>query len=238
MVTPLNTPAIHQAANRINVYLETGKTRTFAVSLDWPGWCRSSREEAGALQALLDYGPRYALALKTAGLEFHPPVDIADLVVVERLEGNATTDFGAPGIPPLGDALPLDADELRRMHLVLDACWHTFDAAVRAAEGKTLRTGPRGGGRDLTKIISHVQEVEISYLSMLGGKLTPQKSEDPSQKKARIRPAIQSSLTAAAQGEIPAYGPRGGARWTPRYFVRRLAWHVLDHAWEIEDRVE
>jgi hypothetical protein len=25
--------------------------------------------------------------------------------------------------------------------------------------------------------------------------------------------------------------------WTPRYFVRRMAWHELDHAWEIEARV-
>ena len=24
--------------------------------------------------------------------------------------------------------------------------------------------------------------------------------------------------------------------WSPRYAVRRAAWHVLDHAWEIEDR--
>ena len=28
-----------------------------------------------------------------------------------------------------------------------------------------------------------------------------------------------------------------GRALTPRYFVRRLAWHDLDHAWEIEDRV-
>jgi hypothetical protein len=44
-------------------------------------------------------------------------------------------------------------------------------------------------------------------------------------------------LTAAAQGKIPAQGPRGGKRWSPRYFVRRVAWHVLDHAWELEDRL-
>jgi hypothetical protein len=25
---------------------------------------------------------------------------------------------------------------------------------------------------------------------------------------------------------------------TPRYFVRRTAWHALDHAWEIEDRLQ
>ena len=41
----------------------------------------------------------------------------------------------------------------------------------------------------------------------------------------------------ATQGEIAEYGPRGGKRWSPRYFVRREAWHVLDHIWEIEDRL-
>jgi hypothetical protein len=25
-------------------------------------------------------------------------------------------------------------------------------------------------------------------------------------------------------------------RWTPRYAAQRIAWHALDHAWEIEDR--
>lgn len=24
--------------------------------------------------------------------------------------------------------------------------------------------------------------------------------------------------------------------WPPRYAARRIAWHVLDHAWQIEDR--
>jgi hypothetical protein len=24
--------------------------------------------------------------------------------------------------------------------------------------------------------------------------------------------------------------------WTPRYVVRRVAWHTVDHLWEIEDR--
>ncbi len=39
---------------------------------------------------------------------------------------------------------------------------------------------------------------------------------------------------ASATGEIPAQGPRGGARWTARYFVRRVAWHVMARAWEFE----
>jgi hypothetical protein len=36
---------------------------------------------------------------------------------------------------------------------------------------------------------------------------------------------------------VPERGPRGGAIWSARNYVRRIAWHVLDHAWEIEDKV-
>ncbi len=53
----------------------------------------------------------------------------------------------------------------------------------------------------------------------------------------RTRRAILEALGAAARGEVPPRGPRGGARCAPRSFVRRVAWHVLDHAWEIEDRL-
>ena len=59
-----------------------------------------------------------------------------------------------------------------------------------------------------------------------------------SQALARTRQAILTTLSAAVRGEVPAREPRGGPRWTPRYFVRRLAWHELDHAWEIENRAE
>jgi hypothetical protein len=52
------------------------------------------------------------------------------------------------------------------------------------------------------------------------------------------RQAVLGALRAAARGEFPLLGPRGGRRWTPRYFVRRDAWHVLDHVWEIEDRIK
>jgi hypothetical protein len=55
---------------------------------------------------------------------------------------------------------------------------------------------------------------------------------------AQVLEAAIAGMRASAAGEIPAVGPRGGKRWTARYFVRRAAWHVLDHAWEIEDRIE
>ena len=41
----------------IAIYLEVGQKKTFAGALDWPGWCRSGRDEASALA---EYAPRYA----------------------------------------------------------------------------------------------------------------------------------------------------------------------------------
>jgi hypothetical protein len=225
-----------QGANHIEVYLEIGQTRTFAAALDWPGWCRSGRNEAEALQALYDYGPRYARVLETTNLKFHAPSEASSLVVVERLAGNATTNFGAPGLALARDTEPIDPTQIERWQEVLKACWQTFDTVVREATGQHLRKGPRGGGRDLTKIIEHVQGVEASYLTSLGGRLPPSEENTSIQALAPIRQAILTTLSAAARGEVPARGPRGGIRWTPRYFVRRLAWHDLDHAWEIEDR--
>lgn len=226
-----------QVSNTIDVHLEIGQKRTFAGAITWPGWCRRGRDEESALQALLDYGPRYARVLHAAQIPFQLPADVAVFAVVERLVGNTTTDFGAPDIGLSSDTRPIDAAELKRLQMLLQACWQAFDAAVGHASGKDLRTGPRGGGRDVTKIIQHVRDVDASYLASLGGKLKPSDETKSSQALAHIRQAILTTLIAAARGDVPARGPRGGIRWTPRYFVRRLAWHELDHAWEIEDRV-
>jgi len=31
---------------------------------------------------------------------------------------------------------------------------------------------------------------------------------------------------------------QSGGSWPARYAARRIVWHVLDHAWEIEDKSE
>ena len=230
---------VAQKTNPIEVYLETGQTRTFAVALDWPGWCRSGRSESAALETLYAYGPRYAQVLRSTQIQFRAPSAAADLDVVERLTGDGTTDFGAPGQSLPGDAAPVEPGELERWEATLKACWQAFDSAVQAATGQALRKGPRGGGRELAKIVQHVRDVDIGYLGSLGGKLEPGAGKSPpEQALPEVRRAILAGLGAAVRGELPARGPRGGARWKPRYFVRRLAWHELDHAWEIEDRAE
>ena len=60
--------------------------------------------------------------------------------------------------------------------------------------------------------------------------------DDPAEEHAAVHDAMRDALAAGMRGELPAQGPRGGKIWSPRFFVRYVAWHTLDHAWEIEDR--
>lgn len=221
----------------MDIYLEMGQKRTFAGAIEWPGYCRGGRDEAGALAALVAYGPRYARAVAAAELNFAAPGDTAALTVVERLPGTPTTDFGAPDAMPEADSRPFDDAALARATAQLAAIWQTFDAALVAAEGVALRLGPRGGGRDLEEIAAHVLGAEASYLNRLGWK-RPKGSPPLAELSALVRDGMAERLAAAARGELPARGPRGGIIWPARYYVRRSAWHILDHVWEVEDRKE
>ena len=224
------------AAKRIRVYLELGERRVFAGGVDWPGWCRSGRDETAALAALIAAGPRYARVLRSSRLGFAAPSEEAGIAITERLKGSATTDFGAPDRALSSDDGKVPAAEVRRLQTILKACWRAFDTAADTAVGKALRKGPRGGGRDLGSIQRHVLEAEGAYLAMLGRPHTIGDGRTAAE-LAKIRRALLQALADVAPFGTPPPGPRGGKRWSPRYFVRRVAWHALDHAWEIEDRI-
>jgi hypothetical protein len=197
---------------KTRVYLEIGQRWVFACALDWPGWCRRAKGEQAALEALLAYAGRYAAV---AGQGFAP----GDPQVVARLQGNATTDFGAPDARGEWDDQALDPAEARRFADLLEACWKTFDEVVAKAPA-VLRKGPRGGGRDRDAIVEHVRETERSYGRKIGARVPP---GTPWEEQ---RHTLLAELVAG----------KTDAGWPPRYAFRRFAWHVLDHAWEIEDR--
>lgn len=207
------------------VYLELGAKRAFACSLDWPGWCRSGRSEELALEALDTYTDRDRLVAERAGLAFDP----GEPTVTERVPGDASTDFGAPGAVPAADTEPLDAPEAERAARLVRASWSIF-AEVVADSPAELRKGPRGGGRDRDKMVAHVIDAERAYARKLGIKHPPLDPAEPDA-VAALRADLLGVLAAASDGSPPV--PQG---WPVRYAARRIAWHVLDHAWEMTDR--
>jgi hypothetical protein len=225
-------------AKSIAVYLETAPKRAFAVAVDWPGWARSGKTDADALAALVASAPRYAKVAKRAGEPFELPRDVDALSVVERIKGGSGTEFGVPSATPAADREPIRDRDLERLTRLLKASWATFDSAAKAAQGRTLRKGPRGGGRDLRKMVGHVLEAELAYVRQLGSAHKPAPRAAESDAMAAARKAEVEALGFRARGE-PIPKPTAVKNpWEPRYFVRRSAWHVLDHAWEIEDRKE
>lgn len=198
--------------SRIRVGLEVGRTWVFASALDWPGWCRRGKGEQAALDTLEAYAGRYA---RVAGAGFAPDA----FEVVGSVQGNATTDFGAPDIRSDWDDEPLEPEEAARQTELLRRTWAALDRAARKAP-EVLPKGPRGGGRDRQGIVAHACEAERSWARRIGARVAP-RTPWPAQRQAIV--------DALLRGEEPTAWPR-------RYFLRRSAWHVLDHAWELEDK--
>jgi hypothetical protein len=220
----------------VAVYLEVAPKRTFASAIDWPGWSRGGRDEAAALAAFVAAGPRYLTAMGALAAGLVPPADADAISVVARLPGGSGTEFGVPSRPAPDDDRPVGAAELEILSAVLRAAWSAFDRAAAAAVSVELATGPRGGGRRLAKIVDHVHEADWAYLGEIGGKFRPPAEADAAAATALLRETLVETLGARVRGEPAPPSRRTKPLWSPRYLVRRSAWHALDHAWEIEDR--
>jgi len=209
------------------VYLEIGSKRVFACALDWPGWCRSGRTDDDALEALGTATERYRPVAAAAGVRF-PKSAGAAFDVVERLGGGATTDFGAPEVAAAADRQPLTKAQAERLARLVNGAWTVFDRVVAKAPAE-LRKGPRGGGRDRAKMVDHVLGAEVAYLRKVGLKLAQPPADD--------RVAIDGVRAAFLDTLREARAPEPATKsWPYRYAARRVAWHVLDHAWEMQDR--
>jgi len=203
------------------VYLEKGSKRVFACALDWPGWARAAKDEQSALAALADYAERYRPLADIAGVRF-PASAGDDFKVVERVEGGSTTDFGAPQSVVRSDSKPLSKAQAERLAKLVGGAFTVFDRVVADAPAE-LRKGPRGGGRGRDKMAAHVLDAESGYFRTVGLKVPP---------GPEARAAFLDALRAARAPE-PDIETK---RWPWRYAARRVAWHALDHAWEMEDR--
>jgi hypothetical protein len=213
----------------IPVVLETTPKKSFANAVDWPGWSRSGKTEDLATEALAAYAERYRAAIASSGYDL-PDDASARLNVIGRIGGDASTEFGVPGAVVEPDRRPTDRAEATRLAEIVEAAWRTFDRTAAAAP-RSLRKGPRGGGRDTAKIVDHVIAADHGYAREMGIRMAALDPND-ADAVATLRKAMLDVL------RRPSDGSPLTKRWTARYAARRIAWHALDHAWEIEDRTE
>ncbi|HEU0244057.1 MAG TPA: hypothetical protein VFQ75_09145 [Candidatus Limnocylindrales bacterium] len=217
-------------ADPLRVILEVGKKRrVVAAAMDWPGLDRWGTSEERSLERLAEYVPRYARVAELAGLadEF---AGATSLEVVERVAGSSSTDFwGVAHVPSLIETEVLSSAALERRLDLLRATWAFFDHTA-ATVSADLRPGPRSAGRSREQIRRHVLLNEAEQFSP----------------KVEVRTELESVLTpdglaahrAAFLAGIRAYNAEGrpARRWPIQFLVRRSANHVMDHAWELEDR--
>jgi len=223
-------PAARRSSPKIEVTVEATPRKAFASALEWPGWSRSGKTEELALEALRAAAPRYAAVAREAGEPFAEKADDADAYeVVEHSDGSAGTEFGIPYSITKLDGRRLTKAQAERDARLVEAAWTVLERVAASAPAE-LRKGPRGGGRDRDKMVRHVIDADWAYAREIGIRMKrPDPPEDATVKE--LRAAMLDVLRQPTDGS-----PIADRKWTTRYAARRIAWHALDHAWEMEDR--
>lgn len=215
---------------RARVMLEEGKKkRVVACAFDWPGWDRSANLGEDVLAVLAAYRPRYAKVAEIAGLGSSFPATAA-FEVVERVEGIGMTDYyGLSGRAATAERGEMTLAERERKIALLQAAWAYFDGTATRVSAE-LRKGQRGGGWDKHRIIQHVNGAEIfEFAPKIGVKVPLETRDDAEALRAYRHSFVHAVREHHARGE-PARS------WPLAFLIRRCAWHMLDHAWELEDR--
>ena len=189
----------------VRVMVEVGKKKAVAVALDWPGWDRSGKSEAEALQVFAAYRPRYAKIAELAGLarEFRAA---GEMVVVERVDGTGMTDFYGLSFRSSGSEQEAISDAAcERKIALLRASWTYFDD-VAARVSAELQRGPRGGGRDRDKIIRHANGAEIQEFAKKVGVITPLDARERPDDLRAHRDAFCAAIRDYNARGVPAEG--------------------------------
>jgi hypothetical protein len=214
----------------VRVMIERGKKkRTVVAAFDWPGWDRSGKVEEEALQVFERYRPRYAKVAELAGYG-DAFAKLGAPEVVEDVPGTGMTDFyGLSNVPAAAEKVPMSPSDCDRKVALLEATWATFDATF-ARVSEELRKGPRGGGREKDVIRRHVVGWEIYDLAKkVGVSYEVDTRDDPAALEEYRHAFVAAIREYSAQGQM-------ARTWYLPFLVRRCAWHMLDHAWELEDR--
>ena len=207
------------------------KEKKFAAfAVDWPGWSRGAKAPDAAVELLEAYRERYRPIARLAGLDAE--FDGAGaLELVEDHIGVGSTDFwGISFAPSSFELAPMPEGELERKLALLEASWRFFDD-VAARVSPELEKGPRGGGRNRDEIVRHVVGNERHDLARKIGIVTPNDLQTPDRIRSHREEFVAAMRDYNAQGKMAR-----GRNWTIPLLLRHTAFHVLDHAWEMEDK--
>jgi hypothetical protein len=150
--------------------------------------------------------------------------------VIERVHGSSSTDFwGIAHVPSEIERDVLSAEDLERRLALLQAAWAHFDDMAQRVSAE-LRPQPRGGGRSRDQIIRHVYASEPEQMSRKVEVRTPREVVFTPHGLAAHRREYLDAIRAYNAEARPA------RTWPIQFLIRRTAHHVMDHAWELEDR--
>jgi hypothetical protein len=201
-----------------------------AFAIDWPGWSRGGKTPAQAFETFAAYRDRYRTIARYAGLESEFD-EAGELEIVEDHVGVGSTDFwGISFAPSSFEQAPMTEDELERKLALLEAAWRFFDD-VAARVSPDLEKGPRGGGRTRDEIVRHVVGNEWGDLARKIGVSPPGDVKTPEAIRSHREAFVAAMRDYNAQGKMAR-----GRNWTIGLLLRHTAFHVLDHAWEMEDK--
>jgi len=204
--------------------------KAVAFALDWPGWSRGAKTPEVALETLESYRERYRPIALAAGMgeEFDAG---GRLKVIEDRVGPGSTDFwGISFAPSSREQDPMDDAELERKITLLQTCWGYFDGVAKRVSAD-MRKGPRGGGRDRNTIIRHTIRVESEEFAKRLGLRIPEEGALAPAKLRAYRKKYVETMRAYNRGE-----GKPMRSWTLPFLIRHSAFHVMDHAWEMEDK--
>jgi hypothetical protein len=145
------------------------------------------------------------------------------LEVVEDRVGTGSTDFWAISFSPSStEHGPMSDADLERGITILQACWAFFDD-VAARVSPEMRKGPRGGGRDRDRIISHtIRQESENFATGVGLKIPEEGAMTPDGLR-EYREAYVEAMRAYNTGE-----GRRMRSWTLPFLIRHSAFHSLD----------
>lgn len=219
----------------MRVAIETGpKGKKFvAYAIDWPGLERKGKSPEEALEHMERYRTRYETIADRAGCGDAFRAESAG-EIDEVYEGTGSTDFwGISFAHGPNDQEPLTDKEIERHLALLKACWDEFDEIGHSVSAE-LQRGPRGGGRDRDEIVAHLVYAELDWLKKLD--IRPEFKEIlPLEERKVHHQGVIDELRRRHLEKLPVKA-KGGPEWTVRFTIRHLAFHVMDHAWEMEDK--